>query len=204
MFRLRLHPENPQPRLIQQAVQALKNEQLLIIPTESCYHFACNMNSKTAFQHLKRLYSKHHDTLSFTLLCRSFSDISNYVCLDNQQFRLIKAHIPSAIEFILPTQKTVAKHLRDETNNRIAVSHSKHQVVQMLLELIDEPLLICPVTLQNNDEPLTDPEEITLQLEKYIDVFLDTGYGLNLAATRVDLCGDNVNVVYYGIGNFKE
>lgn len=202
MLRLRLHPENPQARLIQQAVQALKNEQLLIIPTESCYYFAGKMSSKTAFQRLKQLYSKH-DRLSLTLLCRSLSDISTYVSLDNQQFRIVKAHTPSAIEFILPAQKTVAKHLRDESNDYIAVSFSTHPVGQMLLESLDEPLLICPVILPNDDEPLADPEEIALQLEKRVDVFLDTGYALNLSATRVDLSADEANVQYEGIDEFK-
>lgn len=201
MLRLHIHPNNPQTRLIQQTVNALNDDQLIIIPSESCYMFACKISSKTAWQRIEQLYGKHAD-IDYSILCSSLSEMANYAMLDNQQFRTVKAHTPSAIEFILPAQKAVPKHLRDDKKDSIAVCYSSHQIGQMLIELLAEPLVICPV-MMSDDEPLADPEDIVLQLEKRVDILLDTGYGVPVRSTRVDLSSDEYQIIHYGIGDIQ-
>ncbi|MDO4223095.1 MAG: L-threonylcarbamoyladenylate synthase [Acinetobacter sp.] len=199
MLRLHVHPENPQPRLIQQAATALKDGQIAIMATDACYVLCCQMNNKTAVERIMRLRGAN-DKYQHTLLCQDVSQLSHYATVENHAFRAIKSHLPNATQFILPATKAVPKHLVSKQKT-IALRISDYPLCQMLLEQLGEPMLISTLQLADSDEILSDPEEIAFQLEKLVDVFLDSSYGLPTAASIVDLSDDHAHIVRYGISD---
>lgn len=120
MQTLYIHPDNPQPRLIEQAAEALKNDQLIIYPTDTSYAFGCRLGAKQALEKL-RLIRQLDDKHQFTLLCRDLSEIATYATVDNQQFKQLKAHTPAAITFILNATKDVPKKLAHPKKKTIGI-----------------------------------------------------------------------------------
>lgn len=198
MLRLHIHPENPQPRLMQQVVQALNDDKIVIYPTDTCYAIGCKISNKSGVERISRLLQLN-DKYVFGLLCQDLSQVSQYAEVDNQQFRILKANTPSEIAFILSATKMTPKHLHNKAK-QIAIRINQHIINQQLIEQLNEPLLVCD--LKVNDEILDDPEQIELQFEKLVDIFVDSGYGLAMSSTIVDLSCDDVQVLHHGLGHF--
>ena len=106
-----IHPENPQARLIREAVKIIREGGVVIYPTDSCYAIGCQLGDKDAVERIRRIRQvddKHH----FTLMCRDLSDLATYAKVDNAQFRLLKAATPGSYTFLLLATKEVPKRLQ--------------------------------------------------------------------------------------------
>jgi tRNA threonylcarbamoyl adenosine modification protein (Sua5/YciO/YrdC/YwlC family) len=195
-----LHPENPQSRLLKQAVERLKAGELLVMATDASYVLVCHIGDKAALDRLRRVrdLDDHHH---LTLLCRDLSEIGTYAKVDNSVFRLLKAHTPGAYTFILSGTKEVPKRLLHPKKQTIGIRIPDHPVAQGLLELMGEPLLSTTLQMPGETEPLNDPEEIVSQLQKRVDVILDSGYGGLLSTTVVDFSEGNPLVLREGLGD---
>lgn len=200
MLHLRIHPDNPQARLISQAVERLKQGDIMVYPTDTSYALGCQIGNKTAMERIAQirgLTDKHQ----YSIMCANLSDIATYAQVDNTQFRLLKAHTPSAITFILPASKELPKRLMHPKRKTIGIRFPEHTICQALLEQLGEPILTTTLILPNQNESLTDPDEIAMQLNKRIDLFLDSGYGQLSTTSVVDLSDGNPNIVRYGLGD---
>lgn len=197
MLRLHIHPENPQTRLMQQVVQALNDDKIVIYPTDTCYAIGCKIGNKSGVERINRLLQLN-DKYTFSLLCQDLSQVSQYAEVDNQQFRILKANTPSEIAFILSATKMTPKHLHNKAK-QITVRVNQHIINQQLIEQLNEPLLVCDLMV--NDEILDDPEQIELQFEKLVDVFIDNGYGLAINSTLVDISTGEIQVLSQGLGD---
>lgn len=196
----RLHPDNPQIRLLKQAAERLQAGELLVMPTEASYVLVCHIGDKAALERLRRLRGldeSHH----LTLLCRDLSEIGTYAKVDNPVFRLLKAHTPGAYTFILPGTREVPKRLLHPKKQSIGIRVPAHPVAQGLLELLGEPLLSATLIMPGEDEPLNDPEDIVLRLGKLVDVVLDAGYGGLVPTTVVEFADDGPQVLRVGLGD---
>jgi tRNA threonylcarbamoyl adenosine modification protein (Sua5/YciO/YrdC/YwlC family) len=194
-----VHPENPQPRLLKQAVQILHSGGVAAIPTDSSYALVCHLDDKTAAESLRRIRGvddKHH----LTLLCRDLSELANYARVDNQQFRLMKLGTPGPYTFILEATKEVPRRLSHPSRRTIGLRVPQHRVTQALLELMGQPLLATTLIAPGETEPMNEPQEIRALFQKQIQAVVDAGACAMQATTVVDLTGDEPLLVRVGLG----
>lgn len=181
-----IHPENPQARLIREAVKIIREGGVVIYPTDSCYAIGCQLGDKDAVERIRRIRQvddKHH----FTLMCRDLSDLATYAKVDNAQFRLLKAATPGSYTFLLLATKEVPKRLQHPKRNSIGLRVPENAITQMLLQELGEPLLSSTLLLPGEEYPLNDPYEIRDLLEQQVDLIIDGGYCGIEPTTVIDL-----------------
>ena len=183
-----IHPDNPNPRLIHQAANVLREGGIVVYPTDSCYALGCHLDDKDAvarIRQIRKLDEHHH----LTLMCRDLSEISRYARVDNVQFRLLKNNTPGSYTFILEATKEVPKRLQHPKRSTIGMRIPDHPVALALLEELGEPLLSTTLILSDEEGPLNDAEHIRKLLEKKVDLVIDGGaIGMDFT-TVIDLTG---------------
>ncbi len=192
-----IHPENPQPRLIDQAADLLRNDQLLIYPTDTSYAFGCRLGAKDALEKLK-LIRELDDKHQFTLLCRDLSEIATYATVDNNQFKQLKAHTPAPITFILNATKDVPKKLAHPKKKTIGIRVPSNPIAQALLEAMDEPILTSSLILPSHEDILDNPFDIEELLGNQIDGLINAGTKTTKLTTIVDMTGSQPEIVRQG------
>jgi tRNA threonylcarbamoyl adenosine modification protein (Sua5/YciO/YrdC/YwlC family) len=196
----KVHPDNPQTRLLKQAVQLLQQGRVLAVPTDSSYALVCHLDDKSAADQLRRIRAiddKHH----LTLLCRDLSELANYARVDNQQFRAIKQATPGPFTFILEATKEVPRRLSHPQRKTIGLRVPEHKVLQELLSLHGAPLLATTLILPGEDTPLNDPEDIRERLEHQVGAVIDAGACSLEPTTVIDMSGDELEVLRRGQGD---
>jgi tRNA threonylcarbamoyl adenosine modification protein (Sua5/YciO/YrdC/YwlC family) len=195
-----IHPENPQLRLIKQAVQMIHQGGIVALPTDSCYALVCHLDDKDAVTRLRRIRGvddKHH----LTLLCRDLSEIALYAKVDNRQFRLLKAATPGPYTFILEATKEVPRRLSHPSRKTIGLRVPENRITHALLEELGQPLLGATLILPNEDAPLTDPEIIRERLEKLVDLVIDGGACSLIPTSVIDMTHDAPELIRQGRGD---
>ena len=181
-----VHPDNPQPRLLKQAVALLQAGQVIAVPTDSSYALVCQLDDRNATEQMRRIRQvddKHH----LTLLCRDLSELANYAKVDNKQYRLLKAATPGAYTFILEATKEVPRRVSHPQRKTIGLRVPDHKVLQALLELHGAPLLATTLIPASESEPLNDAAEIRSRYEKTLAAVVDAGACPHEPTTVVDL-----------------
>jgi tRNA threonylcarbamoyl adenosine modification protein (Sua5/YciO/YrdC/YwlC family) len=198
-----IHSDNPQPRLIQQAVQILKQGGVIVYPTDSCYALGCQVGDKEAAARLLsvRGLDSGHD---LTLVCSDLSELGRYAQVNNTQFRILKSHTPGPYTFILRGTREVPKRLLHKKHDTIGLRVPEHGIVQALLAELGEPLLSSTLLLYGEDVPLTEPWEIRDRLEHLVDLVIDGGACGLTPTTVVDLTTDTPSVLRYGKGDASD
>jgi tRNA threonylcarbamoyl adenosine modification protein (Sua5/YciO/YrdC/YwlC family) len=195
-----VHPENPQARSISQAVEIVRSGGLIAYPTDSCYALGAQIGNKEALDRIRgirQLDSKHH----FTLVCKDFAQLGQFVMIDNDVFRTIKAVTPGSYTFILPATKEVPKRLLHPKKKTVGVRIPDNKVVQALLAELGEPLLSSTLLLPDEDEPLTQGWEIKERLEHVVDAVIDSGDCGSEPTTVIDYSGGTAEIVRRGMGD---
>ena len=195
-----IHPDNPQLRLIKQAVQIIQSGGLVALPTDCCYALVCQLDNKDAVERVRRIRGvddKHH----LTMMCRDLSDLSLYAKVDNRQFRLLKSATPGAFTFILEATKEVPRRLSHPARKTIGLRVPEHSIVQALLEELGQPLIGTTLIMPGEGEALTDPEEVRDRLEKQIDLVIDGGACSLDPTTVIDLTDDEPQLIRQGRGD---
>ncbi len=195
-----VHPDNPQSRLVKQAVEILVRGGLVVYPTDSGYALGCRMGNKAAQDRIRRirqLDAKHN----FTLVCRDLSEISVYARVSNPAFRLMKGITPGAYTFILKATHEVPRRLQNPRRKTIGIRVPDNTIAQALLDALGEPVMSSTLTLPGEEMPMTDPEEIQEKIGKQLDLVIDGGYCGFEPTTVVDLMGDVPAVVREGKGD---
>jgi tRNA threonylcarbamoyl adenosine modification protein (Sua5/YciO/YrdC/YwlC family) len=171
---LELHPDNPQPRRLDQIADALRDDALIAYPTDSGYALGCRIGNREGRDRILRirgLDDKHH----FTLACKDFSQLGQFVHVDNSAFRAIKAATPGPYTFILPATPEVPRRLLHPRKRTVGVRIPDHRVVHALLEAFGEPLLTSTLILPGEEEPRTSGWEIKEELDHQVDVVIEAG-----------------------------
>lgn len=197
---LTLHPENPQPRLLRQAVQWLRDGGLLAIPTDSSYAVTARLDDKEAADAMRRLRGldeRHH----LTLLCRDLAEIGQMAKVDNRQYRLIKAATPGPWTFILEATREVPRRVSHPSRKTIGIRVPDHKVALALLEEIGEPLLSTTLIPKDEADALNDPEEIVERYAHDLAAVLDAGACAQAPTTVLDLTGAEPAVLRRGRGD---
>jgi tRNA threonylcarbamoyl adenosine modification protein (Sua5/YciO/YrdC/YwlC family) len=195
-----VHPEQPQPRLIRQAAEMVREGGLIVVPTDSTYALAARLGDAGAIERIRRIRrvdERHH----LTLMCRDLSEIARYARVDNAQYRLLKSATPGSYTFILEGTKELPRRVLHPKRKTIGLRIPQHPVIQALLAELDEPVLTSTMILPGEDEPLTDPEEIRSRLERQVDLVIDAGPCGAEMTTVVDLSGGAPILVRAGKGD---
>ena len=195
-----IHPENPQLRLVRQAVQIVGAGGLVALPTDSSYALVCHLDDKAAVERMRKIRGvddRHH----LTLLCRDLSEIANYAKVDNRQYRLLKAATPGPYTFILEASKEVPRRLSHPSRKTIGLRVPENIIAQALLEELGQALIGTTLILPGSEDPLNDAADIRNQLEKHIELVIDGGSCSLLPTTVVDLTGDAPLVLRQGRGD---
>jgi tRNA threonylcarbamoyl adenosine modification protein (Sua5/YciO/YrdC/YwlC family) len=195
-----IHPDNPQQRLLKQAVALLGQGGIVAVPTDSSYALACHLDDKAAADALRRIRGvddKHH----LTLLCRDLKELSTYARVDNHQFRLIKAGTPGPFTFILEATKVVPRRLSHPKRLTIGLRVPDHHTLQELLALHGAPLLATTLIAPGETDALNDCAAIRDQFEHALAAIIDAGACASEPTTVVDLTGGTPEIVRLGRGD---
>jgi tRNA threonylcarbamoyl adenosine modification protein (Sua5/YciO/YrdC/YwlC family) len=195
-----VHPQDPQPRVIRQAVALLRDDGLIAYPTDSCYALGFSLDSSTGAERLRRI--RHlDDRHDFTLVCADFAQLGQFVQLDNAAFRSIKAATPGPYTFIVPATKEVPRRLAHPKKRTVGVRIPDHPVVKALLRELGTPLVSSTLLLPGQDEPMTDGWAIKEELDSVVDAVLDSGDCGTVPTTVVDWSQGYPEVVRQGAGD---
>lgn len=197
-----IHPETPQPRLIQRAVEIIQSGGLIVYPSGTTYALACGMAEKNAVDRIRQLRGLDDDH-HFTLACRDLSDIGSYTRVDNTAFRLLKAHTPGPYTFVLRASSEVPKRLQHAKRRTIGIRVAEHPVARALLEAVGAPLTTTTLLLPGDEQVMTDPVEIRERIGREVDAVIDAGAGGLEPSTVIDLSHDVPVVVRHGAGDAR-
>ncbi|SDE32024.1 L-threonylcarbamoyladenylate synthase [Auraticoccus monumenti] len=195
-----VHPDNPQPRAIAQVVDVVRRGGLVAYPTDSCFALGCQLGNRDGLDRIRairRLDADHH----FTLVCSEFAQLGQFVQMDNDVFRAVKAATPGQYTFILPATREVPKQMLHPKKKTVGVRIPSHTTTLALLSALGEPLMSSTLLLPDQEQPMTEGWMITDELGGQLDAVLDSGDCGTEPTTVVDLSGDEVVVVRHGAGD---
>jgi len=197
-----IHTENPQPRLISQAVEIIRAGGLVVYPTDSCYALGCHIGDKSALDRMRTL-RKVDDKHKFTLICSDLSEISIYAKVDNIAYRLMKRLTPGPYTFILKATHEVPRRTMHPKRRNIGIRIPGNAIALALTEALGEPLLSTTLLLPGEEVPMTDPYEMREVLEHQVDLVIDGGYCDIEPTTVVHLEEGEVRVTRHGKGDIS-
>lgn len=195
-----VHPENPQARLIKQAVEIIKAGGLVVYPTDSSYALGCQLGDKSAIERIRRL-RQLDDKHNFTLMCCDLSQLGLFAKVDTGAFRALKAHTPGPYTFILNATREVPRLILHPKRRTIGLRVPGHPIAQALLEELGEPLMSVSLILPGESVPMSDPYEMRQMLERQVDLIIDGGMGGISASTVINLTGNEPEVIRVGCGD---
>jgi len=195
-----VHPENPQPRVIRQVADLIRGGGLIAYPTDSCYALGTQLGNRDGLDRIRQirhLDDRHH----FTLVCRDFAQLGQFVRINNSVFRLVKASTPGSYTFILPATREVPRRMLHPRKKTVGVRVPRHTVTQALLAELGEPLVSSTLALPGDEEPMTQGWEIKERLDHQLDAVLDAGECGKEPTTVVDLSGPEPEILRRGAGD---
>ena len=195
-----IHPENPQPRLIKQAVEIIRQGGVIIYPTDCAYAIGCHIGDKNAIDRIKAI-RKLDDKHNFTLVCRDLSELATYAKVDNTAYRLLKQNTPGAYTFILKATAEVPRRLLHPKRRTIGIRVPNNPIALALMEELGEPIMSSSLILPGEKEPLTDPYDIRDTLQHCVDLVIDGGYCGMEATSVINMVEEEIVVVREGAGD---
>ncbi|GIU29542.1 L-threonylcarbamoyladenylate synthase [Shewanella sp. MBTL60-007] len=195
-----VHEENPQARLISQAVNVIKSGGVIVYPTDSGYALGCLIGDKDAMSKIARIRQIDNDH-NFSLMCRDQSELATYARVDNQAYRLLKQNTPGAYTFIFKASKEVPKRLQNPKKKTIGIRVPDNVIALALLEALGEPLMSTSLILPGQEFTESDPEHIRDILEHQVDLIIHGGYLGEKPTTVIDLSDGDIEVIREGVGD---
>lgn len=198
----RIHPDNPQLRLIHQAIEIIKSGGVVAYPTDTCYALGCQMGNKNALDRIvqiRRLEKKHH----FTIICRDLSELATYAKVENTAYRMLKAYLPGPYTFILKATGDVPRRLLHPKRKTIGLRVPDHEITQLLLAELGEPMMTTSLIMPNDEYPLTDPEDVRSYVGNQVDLVIDGGHGYMEPTSVIDLVEGTPEVLRVGMGDVE-
>lgn len=199
-FLISIHPQNPQARLVRQAISAIRDGSVVVYPTDSSYALGCLIGDKEAMERIRRIRNadKNHN---FTLVCRDLSEIARYARVDNSQYRLLKSFTPGPYTFLLEATREVPKRLQNPKRRTIGIRVPDNAIVRTLLAELGEPIMSSTLLLPGEAQSMTDPAEIKERLDHQVDLVIDGGSGGVEPSSVVDLTSGVPVIVRRGRGD---
>ncbi len=194
-----IHPESPQLRLIDRAVEILRKGGVIVYPTDSSYAIACHIGDKQALDKVRRI-RQLDDKHNFTLVCKDLAQVSTFTKISNDAYRLIKALSPGPFTFILEATREVPRRLQHPKKKTVGIRIPDHPVAQLLVQELGEPLFSATLMLPGEDRAMTDPYEIRNKLEHELDLIIDAGIIESEQTTMIEFSSNGVEIIRQGKG----
>lgn len=194
-----IHPQNPQPRAVEQTVSVLRDGGLIAYPTDSGYALGAQLGNQAALDRIRsirQLDDKHH----FTVVCRDFAQLGQFVHVDNAVFRAVKSATPGPYTFILPATREVPRKMLHAKKKTVGARIPDHAVVQALLAELGEPLLTSTLILPGETEAMTESWMVKDELDQQVDVVVESGDVSAEPTTVIDLSDGVADIVRVGAG----
>jgi tRNA threonylcarbamoyl adenosine modification protein (Sua5/YciO/YrdC/YwlC family) len=195
-----IHPDNPQARLVRQAVDIIKQGGVVVYPTDSAYALGCHIGDKSALDRIRRI-RKLDDRHNFTLVCRDLSEIATYAKVNNAVYRLLRHTTPGPYTFILPATSEVPRRLMHPKRKTVGLRVPDNVIAAALLADLGEPLMSVTLIMPGDEFPLIDPYDIRETLQHEVDLVIDGGYCGLEPTTVVDLADETPVVMRVGKGD---
>jgi len=196
----RIHPENPQARLIKQAADIIRKGGVVVYPTDGAYAIGCAIGNKTALDRIiqiRRLDEKHN----FTLMCRDLSELATYARVSNVVYRLLKHNTPGPYTFILRATAEVPRRLMHPKRKTVGLRVPDSPITLALLEEMNEPMMTATIQMPDDEYPMIDPEEMLSVLSNRVDLVIDGGWGDMTCTTVIGLEDDVPEIIREGNGD---
>ena len=194
-----IHPENPQLRLIHQAVDIIRKGGVIAYPTDSSYALACQVGDKQAMDKIRRI-RQLDDKHNFTLVCKDLTQVSTFTKIGNDAYRLIKALTPGPFTFILEATREVPRRLQHPKKKTIGIRIPDHPVTQLLLQELGEALFSSTLALPASTEAIDDPYDIKDKLEHELDLIIAAGIIEHEETTMIEFSNDGIEIIRQGKG----
>lgn len=200
---LKIHPVDPQPRLVKQVADRLNSGAVIAYPTDSSYALGCALGEKNAIDRIRwiRGFGREH---YFTLLCRDLSEIATYAKVDNTSFRLLKTLTPGPYTFVLPATREVPRWLWHPKRKTIGIRVPDHRTAHAIAEQLDAPIMSVTLQLPDNDLPMSDPQQVLERIGNDVDLIVDSGACAIEPTTVLDLTKDVPQVLRQGRGEVDQ
>ena len=197
-----IHPDNPQARLVRQAVDIIRQGGVVVYPTDSAYALGCHIGDKNALDRIRRI-RKLDDRHNFTLVCRDLSEIASYAKVDNTVYRLLKHATPGPYTFILKATSEVPRRLMHTKRKTVGLRVPDNPITQALLADLGEPMMSVTLIMPGDEYPLIDPYDIRQVLGNDVDLVIDGGYCGMEPTSVIDLADDTPLVLRAGKGDIS-
>ena len=199
---LRIHPENPQPRLINQVVECLKDGGVIIYPTDTIYGLGCDIKHAKAIEKICQIKNMDPQKAQLSFICSDLSHLSEYSKgIDTPLYRMLKNYLPGPYTFILPASKQVPKILQSKKST-IGLRVPDNNICQQILTMLGNPILSTSLPGEMVED-YTDPEIIYDRFENLVDFVIDGGIGGMTPSTIVDCTTDEWTILRQGLGDWE-
>jgi tRNA threonylcarbamoyl adenosine modification protein (Sua5/YciO/YrdC/YwlC family) len=200
---VRLHPNNPEERKIQQIVEELKKGAIIIYPTDTVYGIGCDINNPKAIEKLYRIKNVSAKDAKFSFVCDSLSNISNYTkAIDTPIFKLLKKCLPGPYTFILEANKAVPKLLQTKKNT-VGIRIPDNKICLALVEALGNPIISTSLPESQEIDEYVDPDVFYYLFEKQVDIVIDGGIGSLNPSTVVDCTSGIPEIIREGAGSIS-
>ena len=199
---LKIHPVDPQPRLVNRAAEALRSGALIVYPTDSSYALGCHIGDKSALDRIRRIRQRERDR-DFTLVCRDLSEIGVYARVEDWAYRLLRSLTPGPYTFVLQASREVPRRLQDPKRRSIGIRVPDNRVARAILEELGEPIMSSTLLLPGDELPLADPDDVEERVQHQVDMILNGGPCGVEPTTILDLSKGQVEIVRRGKGDIS-
>ncbi len=201
-MRLQLHPDNPQPRLVKQVIECLKDGGVIIYPTDTIYGLGCDIAQHKAVERICKIKNIDPQKAQLSFICRDLSHLSDYTkSIDTPLYRMLKSYLPGPYTFILPASKLVPKILQNKKNT-IGLRVPDNIICRHILDALGNPILSASLPGDMVEE-YTDPEVMYEKFEDLVDFVIDGGIGGIVPSTIVDCTGNDWTILRQGLGEWE-
>ncbi|SDF88607.1 tRNA threonylcarbamoyl adenosine modification protein, Sua5/YciO/YrdC/YwlC family [Pedobacter terrae] len=202
---IKIYPENPNERAIEQVVDVLKKGGVIIYPTDTIYGLGCDITNPKAIEKICRIRGIKPEKANFSFICHDLKHIADYIKpIDNTTFRVLKKALPGPFTFIFNANNNVPK-LLSSNKKTVGIRVPDNNIARCIVKELGNPIL--STSIKDDDDVIeysTDPELIHEKYENLVDLVIDGGYGDNEASTVIDCTTGEFEVIREGKGNIEE
>jgi tRNA threonylcarbamoyl adenosine modification protein (Sua5/YciO/YrdC/YwlC family) len=201
---IKIYPQNPNPKAIQQVADCLRNGGIVIFPTDTIYGMGCDIYKQKTVEKIISIIGenkeKKKNALSF--ICHDLSHLSDFTTpIENHIFKSMKRALPGPYTFILNANNQVPKMIHGNKKT-VGIRVPNNNIIRAIVEELGHPVF--STSVKDDDEIVeytTDPELIYERYGDLVDITVDGGYGDNVPSTIVDCTSGEIEIIREGKGD---